>query len=222
MGYLGAHIPIDQIEEGMRFWRDMGVCSDNSDLIVVFLGTFGAGFDFVPVFQAAKLLQSRRVCTKFIICGAGENAAEIKRQAQECNNVLFPGWINAAQIRALLELADIGIAPYIERRDFINSYPNKAAEYLSGGLAIALSLREGVLSDLLMRRECGFSYENCPDKIAAKLEFLARNPSQLKTLQVNALTTFKESFDAGVVYTRLIKFLEQVARTGHSSVTSRE
>jgi len=221
MGYLAEDISADRIEEGKLFWRGMGVSCDNAELIMVFLGTFGTGFDFVPLFQAAKLLESRRVHAKFIICGAGESAVQIKRQAQGLSSVLFPGWVNAEQVKALLELADIGIAPYIESVNYINNIANKPAEYLSGGLAIALSLDKGALYNLLERRGCGFSYGNDAERLAVELETLASNSSRLKTLQANALTTFKESFDGVTVYMSLIKFLEQMAQNGHDAFSEK-
>jgi len=215
MGYLADGIDTGRVQKGKIFWRNIFAGNDNSELIVIFLGTLGKGFDFNAIFQAATILEQSHVPIKLIICGAGERADEIKKQVQGLSNVLFPGWVNAEQIKALLELADVGIAPYIERRDFINSIPNKAAEYLSGGLAIALSLNNGALFDLLVQQKCGFSYSSRAEKLAAKLEFMVRNPSHLKALQSNALTTYKKSFDAVTVYTRLTNFLEQRARTSH-------
>jgi glycosyltransferase involved in cell wall biosynthesis len=221
MGYLADNIPAVRIEEGKRFWRKMGVSCDNSELIVVFFGALGKNNDLLPVIQAAKILEGSQIPVKVIICGVGESAAEIKRKARGLSNVLFPGWVNAEQIKALLELADIGIAPYIESVNYINNIPNKPGEYLSGGLAIALSLSKGALHDLLMRQECGFSYYNRSERLAAELESLARSPSRLEILQANALTTFKESFDGIVVYTHLIKFLEQMARGGHDTFSEK-
>lgn len=221
MGYLAADIPVDRIEEGKRFWRERGVHSDRKELLVIFLGTFGTGFDFVPLFQAASLLKSRRAPIKIIMCGAGENTANVQKQAAGLSNVLFPGWVNAEQIKALLELADIGIAPYIESVNYFNNIPNKPAEYLSGGLAIALSLSKGALHDLLIRRECGFSYDNCSERLAAQLDRLVCNPAQLRTLQHNALLTFKESFDGLAVYNRLIKYMEQMAGNRPETVSEK-
>jgi len=211
MGYLADDIPTTRIEEGMRFWRELGVYREPDQLIVAFFGVLGRTNDLAPVVQAAKLLESRHVPSKIIICGTGENASEIRKQAQGVNNLLFPGWVTAEQIGALLRIADIGVAPYIESANYINNIPNKPAEYLSGGLAIALSLSKGVLYDLLVQRGCGFSYENQPEKLADELEFMASNPSHLKTLQANALTTFHDLFDGDAVYTRLIGYLEEIA-----------
>lgn len=215
MGYLADNISVDRTEEGKLFWRDMGVSRDHDELIVVFLGTLGRGFDFIPIIQAAKLLEQRGVPIKFIVCGTGERGTSIEKMAQGLKNVLFSGWVNATQIRALLELADIGIAPYVKSVNYISNIPNKPAEYLSGGLPIALSLDEGALYDLLTLKNCGFSYADRPEKLAAELEMLANNPLQLKTLQENALMTFRESFNGADVYARLIRFLEHVSQSVH-------
>jgi glycosyltransferase involved in cell wall biosynthesis len=218
MGYMANDIPEIRVEEGRYYWQRMGVCNSNSELLVSFFGTIGRTNDLLPVIQAAKLLSDRKIPTKIIICGAGESLTEVKKHAQGCNNIIFPGWVNAEQIKALLELADIGLAPYIESVNYVNNIPNKPAEYLSGGLAIALSLSKGALYNLITHQECGFSYSNNPETLASELEALAKNSDRLKTLQKNAQATFKEFFDGNTVYMRLIRYLEQMAHTGHGKL----
>ena len=224
MGYLAGDIPAKRIEEGKRFWRQMGVTGDRPELIVAFFGTMGKTNDLLPVVRAAKILEDKHVPVTFIICGAGERAERIKAHVEGKNNVLLPGWVNSAQIKALLELADIGIAPYIESANYINNIPNKPAEYLSGGLAIALSLKNGAMYDLLMKQKCGFSYGNRPETLALELEGLARNKSKIERLQNNALRAFRELFDGKDIYGRLIRYLEEMVhiwRIEHGKIKSR-
>lgn len=212
MGYLERKRPATYMDEGRQFWHDFGVGNIRNELNVVFVGTLGTGFDFAPIIQAANLLKQKQLSIKFIICGSGENEHTIKTQAKGLDNVLFPGWVNADQIRALLELADVGLAPYIYRKDFLNSNPNKAAEYLSGGLVIALSLGKGALHDLLSQYECGFSYHNDPDILVHELECLLSNIKKRNKYKLNAHNTFKDYLNADVVYSNLISYLEYLVQ----------
>ena len=100
---------------------------------MTFVGTIAKTNDLFPVIEAAKLLKNTQAKVKFIICGAGENLSILQKKSEKLNNVIFPGWINSEQIISLLEMADIGIAPYINSKNYISNLPNKPAEYLSRG-----------------------------------------------------------------------------------------
>jgi glycosyltransferase involved in cell wall biosynthesis len=218
MGYMSNNISASRVEDGKRFWKQFGIGPNSAEMVVTFIGTIGKTNDLLPVVECARLLQQRDAPVKIIICGAGETGEFVKGKARGIENILMPGWLNAEQIRAILELADIGIAPYIKCSNYVNNFPNKPAEYLSGGLGIALSLKEGPVYDLLIRRHCGFSYDNNARILADELESLARNKDQLRVMQQNAMTAFKESLDAGVVYTRLIRSLEEMAIKGKGTM----
>ena len=143
MGYLSAAESSDDIDQAAYFWAENGVEKESGQLLVVFFGTLGEGFEFGPVVEAAQLLKERDVNIRFVICGAGEQESKVAAFAADNDNITYPGWVDKVQIRALLQMADIGLAPYIERADFETSFPNKVAEYLSGPAAIALSFEEG-------------------------------------------------------------------------------
>lgn len=214
MGYMLEELPQKAIDEGREFWRGLGVAADHDELIVVFFGALGRGFDLAPVIEAAEILGKKKSHIRFVICGAGESANALKEKAAWLGNIIFPGWVNSAQIRTLLDWADVGIAPYIASENFINNLPNKPAEYLSGGLAVALSLEKGMLHDLLVEEGCGFGYQNDGRQLARELHDLSVNPDRLKDYQKNALRVFKEKLDGEVVYNRAVDFLENAARNG--------
>lgn len=214
MGYLADCISEVRLQKAKQFWREMGLDRPTKGHNVVFFGTMGMTNDLRPIIKAAGLLKDRHVPLKFILCGDGQTARELRAQALSLGNVVFPGWVTAAQIRGLMELADIGIAPYIESINYINNIPNKPAEYLSGGLGIALSLSKGPLYELLVQQGCGFTYSNQPELLALELESLVRNPARLRALKQNALRTFKEFFDGNLVYTRMVRYLKEMACTG--------
>lgn len=219
MGYLPKNIPEEGLEKGRNFWNDMGVRREDNQIILTFFGTLGRWFDFHPVAEALNILSQKKYHVKTVVCGLGENEKDIKIQTKQLNNIIFPGWVNEKQIRALLEISDIGLAPYVDSMSFIYSFPNKAAEYLSGSAPIALSLSKGVLHDLLIKEDCGFSYGGRPYKLAEQLQALRENPHRLQELQANAKKAYRKYFDANVVYRQLINRLEKIAGMKRNSVS---
>jgi glycosyltransferase involved in cell wall biosynthesis len=110
----------------------------------------------------------------------------------------------------LLDIANVGIAPYIESSNYINNLPNKPAEYLSGGLIIALSLDHGVIYDVITKYDCGFSYHNDATELASKLSILSENHDFLQQSKKNSLSIFKKVLNGEEVYNKMVDFLERV------------
>jgi glycosyltransferase involved in cell wall biosynthesis len=180
-------------------------------LLVVFFGTLGRMFDLVPVFDAARLLRERGCDIDFVICGDGSARIEMERQAAGLDNVLFTGWVDRSQIDQLLHRADVGLAPYVQSSNFSKNIPNKIAEYLSGGLVLAVSLDEGQMSDFINQWECGFSYGDSSARLADRLEEFASGAASLGVSQSNAERAFNASLDAKVIYGELVDFLVELA-----------
>ncbi|CCQ53686.1 hypothetical protein CWATWH0402_782 [Crocosphaera watsonii WH 0402] len=209
MGYLTNSCYPSQQESADKFWQDKGV-TKSEYLLVTFVGTIGKTNDLFPVIEAAKLLNDTQAKVKFVICGAGENLSILQSKAEKLNNIIFPGWINSEQIISLLEMADIGIAPYINSKNYISNVPNKPAEYLSRGLGIALSLDCGVLYDILQEHNIGFSYYSDAEKLANNLDCLSKDTQRLKTMQTNASSIFDKFFNGEAVYNQMADYLENI------------
>jgi glycosyltransferase involved in cell wall biosynthesis len=94
--------------------------------------------------QAIALLEKagRGHGARFVFAGAGDALPSLRRLTTALGLdgvVSFPGWLEPAQVRALLDQADIGLEPNLE--DFVT--PVKAMEYMAHGLAVvAFDLRE--------------------------------------------------------------------------------
>ena len=147
MGYMPDNISNARLAQGSVFWRESGVTDIDNRILIVFIGTLGKTNDIKPIISAARLLESNKVPVQFIICGDGDQLPVLQRMAGPLSNVIFPGWVNSDQIRALLKIADIGICPYINSINYIKNIPNNPAEYLSVGLALAVSLGSGPLHE---------------------------------------------------------------------------
>ena len=209
MAYIKNEIDKEKKLNAYLFWENLGLLSDDGILNVLFLGTFTKSFEFETVFSAAKILQDRTAPVRFIFCGNGSKEFEIKKSCEELPNCVFGGWVNAAQIKTVLELSDVGLAPYIHAKNFIENFPNKPAEYLSHNLSIATSLRHGKLFDFINSHECGLSYGSDSLKLSQFLEELALNDKKLNRMSKNAEKAFKNELDGQKVYHSLMNFLEK-------------
>ncbi len=199
------------IKEAGLFWKNLGIYSSSKIFIVSFFGTIGRQFELDTVINAAKILQDEKVNIRFVICGSGEMLDNCKKMASGLSNIIFPGWINSAQIWTLLKLSKAGLAPYKSTSDFTISYPNKSIEYMSAGLPVISSLK-GSLEDLLNKSESGITYQNNNvSDLIRKLMSLYDNPVLLKKMSENSLKLYREKFIAKNVYGNMIDQLIKIA-----------
>ncbi len=214
MAYVKGEISEQKKVDAYFFWENLGIVKNDKILNVVYLGTFTNIHEFETIFSAARILQDQGAHVRFIFCGIGAKELEIKQSCNELNNCIFAGWVNAAQIKIILELSDVGLAPYVNTKNFIENIPNKPPEYLSENLLIATSLVSGELCELIHSRECGFSYGSDPIKLASFLENLAINDKDLERLVKNAEKVFSNDLDGKKIYHSMIGYLEKIAADG--------
>ncbi|MDB4915695.1 MAG: Alpha-D-kanosaminyltransferase [Gemmatimonadetes bacterium] len=209
-GYVSTEPTAAEITQSVQTWRTLGVARENEKLIACFVGTVGQQTDVASLVDTARLLGTNpRV--QIVICGTGTRLDELMQRSKGLTNIIFAGWRQRPEIWTLLRMASVGVAPYVARKDFINTIPNKVPEYLSAGLPVALNLTSGVMYDLLLREGCGFSYENSPARFAEQLMALDNEPARLQAMRIEALRVFNERFLAERVYGDMITALEQIA-----------
>lgn len=202
--------PPSERADAIEFWTQHGVTADRETLTVCFAGTLSHSFDFAPVLDAARRLARERV--RFVICGTGDGVDGLRAAAADLPNVVLPGWVQRARLQALFAISDVGIAPYKNELDFRATIPNKAPEYLSAGLPIALSLPEGVLFELLRDADCGFTYGGDASRLASSLVALRDDHLRREQMKASARALYDARFRADVVYGSMIRYLETVAR----------
>jgi len=209
--YLAASPNPSEIDRANQFWAGHGVSAGDGHFNVCFLGTLGSQFDMETVILAARKLQAVAPSVRFVICGSGDREAHYRDLARGCSNILFPGWVGSAEIWTLMRLSCIGLAPYLPTRNFVHHIPNKPIEYLSAGLPVLTTL-SGTLGQLLQDHNCGVVYRTGnSDELASHISQLHRSPSQLRLLAENAAALFRARFQADVVYTELVHYLERLA-----------
>jgi glycosyltransferase involved in cell wall biosynthesis len=196
----------------VEFWREHGVSED--DWNICFFGTLGRQFDLATVIDAARELLHTRPRVRFVICGEGDLKQHFEDLARDVPTVIFPGWVDRVQIRALMEMSRIGLAPYLPSRDFLMSLPNKPIEYMSAGLPV-LSTIDGVLGQLISQHEIGVVC-NEPDAgtLAAEIARLVGDPERIARMGKAALQLFERDFDANVVYSGFSTYLQEFTDKG--------
>lgn len=202
-----ATVPAQPEQEAAEaFWQTLGIGTDPSQFIAVFAGTVGRQFEFEPVVDAARQLRDVR----FVICGTGDRLQHVQSLARDVPNVIFTGWVGAAEIWTLLRHAHAGLAPYHSEESFTASLPNKSLEYLSAGLPVISSL-SGALEQLLASECCGITYPNKDARsLAAAIRRLQDEPDLRKKMSQSASHVYSTRFRADAVYGRLVEALEQI------------
>ena len=180
----------------------------DGEFICCYFGSIGHQSDFDTLIEAARLMGSRAQA-KFVICGDGPKLRRLRKKASGLSNVVFPGWLEAEDVRSLMQVATVGLIPFKERDNYTLNMPNKFSEYLSGGLVLACGLR-GEMARLIEAHDCGFVY---PTGDAATLtqkliELAVFPPARLQAMKENAKVLFREQFNYKVIYARLCAYLE--------------
>jgi glycosyltransferase involved in cell wall biosynthesis len=206
LGYLDNQYNLSDYNTAIDYWRNIGLTKDKYKK-VVFFGTLGYQFDLETVINAAKSTECSNY--QFIFCGTGDNSESLKKLSKDNNRIFFPGYISAAQIKALMSISDFGLCPYMPKDAFLNSIPGKAIEYFSSGLPILTTLADGILGKFVEKHNIGQNYfaGNPKSFVIAleKLEKLDYNVARQEIYQV-----YNSMFKAENVYASYVKHLEFV------------
>jgi glycosyltransferase involved in cell wall biosynthesis len=211
LAYLKDQFTFDNFENAVKFWKQMGVAKDEKLLTICFFGTLGYQFDLDTVIEAAKVLENENASVRLILCGDGDKLESLKQNCSELTNVIFPGYMGAAQIAALLRMSDLGLCPYYPKQAFLNSIPGKAIEYMSSNVPLLTTLGEGILGDLIKRNNIGFNYTSgSKDSLVEVIRFINHNRSNLQEMHSRIESIYKTNFDASEVYNNYIAHLKHV------------
>lgn len=216
MGYHRIELPREECEEALSRWRARGIMENG--FVVCFFGTIGRQFDFETVIDAARMLRGNGRCFQFVLCGSGDTLVDYRRNARDCPDIVFPGWVNRADIWALMSLSSVGLAPYRNKPNFTMNLPNKPVEYLSAGLPLVSSL-SGVLAKLISEGHCGITYEEGkPDSLVEALVRLYDGRDELRVMAKNARALYERSFLAERVYGEMMGHLQRISEDWNLSM----
>jgi glycosyltransferase involved in cell wall biosynthesis len=209
LAYDLAGLEDDAVAGAQAYWRqEHGLTA--ADRIICFFGAISRQFDFEAILTVARSAAIERL--KVVICGAGDGAEELQRRAADLPQVIFPGWIDRPKLLGLMRMSLAGLAPYRDNPDFRMSLPNKAIEYLAGGLPVLTSL-PGELRALIEAENCGLWYPaDRPEDLAAAIRRLAEDPSAREAMGRRGYALYRRRFDAQQVYPAMLDWCCEVAR----------
>lgn len=192
-------------------WAREGIVPGRVNPVVTFVGAMSRSFEMELVIEAARRLHRTGNPVRFVLCGVGDMLERWRAQAAGLSNVLFPGWVQAAEAWTLLRCSLAGIAPYRSRRDFVASVPTKTIEYLSAGLPVVSSLR-GAVERLLARTGAGITYRNGDlDQLLGAIRRLLDAPDERQAMARRARSAYEREFVAERVYADMAAYLEALA-----------
>lgn len=201
------------IAQANDFWDKQGVKSGNGVFRICFFGTLGRQFDIPTAIKASNILREKGIRAQFVFCGDGDKINDFKRLAEGNPDVLFPGWVDAAAIYALMRRSSAGLAPLPDRYDYLATINNKSVEYLSAGLPIISCPAKGTLFKFLSENECGRSFEyGDAEGLADTVAHLIKAPEKIRQMSVNAAKAFEHNFTAENVNAKMMRHLQLVSK----------
>lgn len=193
------------------WWGARGVRKESGRLMACFVGSLTRHFELDRIAEAVEALRAHGDPIQIVVCGAGDREPDLRRAVEGDGRLVLAGWVDAPKIWALLQMADVGLAPYRSSPSFVQSIPNKPIEYLCAGLPVVSSL-QGVLADLLLTSGAGITYPNDdPGALVAALRLLASNGEERRRMGKAARDLYAARFSADQVYGSLCESLEGIA-----------
>lgn len=194
-GYVDKPPSAEAIVEAEKFWEGCGVKAASDQMIICYAGAIGHQVRLKTVLEAARLLRGKRPI-KFVFCGDGDMRAKFKRETAGLPDVLFVGFLEAPKLWTLMRRSSMGLVCIKGSPDYLASIPNKVPEYLSAGLPIVSNFAGGVVYDMIMKHNIGFSYEDNPLALSKWIIEVYDRPEILKAMSDRALKLFRERFVA--------------------------
>lgn len=141
-----------------------------------------------------------------ILAGDGDCRPELEQLVGQSPDILLPGFVNDAEIAALLAVSKVGLTTL--NGDY-EAVPNKVFTYLSGGLPILSSIG-GELEALLAREDTGLTCRT-PYAMADALVELMRDEPRRAAMARRAQVLFDQRYEAARLYGAYADHLEAVA-----------
>lgn len=214
LGYASLPVSPESMPAAREWTRQIGL--DPSAFICCFFGTIGRYFDLGTVIGAAKILE-KEFKVQFLLGGDGSSIENFRAMASGVSSVIFPGWLDAPKLAAVMEISKAGLAPYAKGAAM--SLPNKPFEYMAGGLPVVSSIQHE-LKDILAENLCGKTYRaDSVDELCQVIRELRTNDVERIRMGQNGRRLLEEKFATEKVFQRMNEHFTRVVN--HSSCATR-
>lgn len=208
LGYNKLSINQKEKNLAIKFWEKNGVLLDDGYINVCYFGTLGYQYDLTTVIKGFKKLKYNKI--RLIICGSGDNEENLKKLALGDSKIIFPGYIDAVQIKVLMTYSHIGVYPPFKKENFIKNIPGKVVEYLSEGLIILNSLEHSLVGKLLRDQKFGSSYNSGdPDSFRKNLINLIEDVKAKKYDKNRMIDFFEQNYNQIKVFKDFMHHIEK-------------
>ncbi len=190
--------------------QKLGIAPD--DVLGVYAGNIGYQSDFDTLITATAKIAKTHPQFKCVIAGSGPREAALRAAAAQNDHVIFPGWLEGADIHALLAISTFGFVAYNPVPNYLRNIPNKFPEYLACELAIACGL-DGEMGQLTTQTGCGFTYPpHDADALAASICDLIDKPEVVAKMKQAGTQLHKDRFDGAMIYPQMSDHLEALVK----------
>lgn len=177
----------------------------NDKFVVTFIGSFSLHNDPSDIVDCASKLVDREI--RFVLAGDGKLFNDIKQRASKLSNIVLTGWLNIAEINALLKSSAVGVCPTSQVRE---AFPNKAFVYFSAGLPVVTAFN-GDIRETLDKYQIGFYYPPGDiDALVRRIKTLYSDSDLYEKMSENAIKVFSKFFDAEVIYEEYAGHIERI------------
>ena len=204
--------PIQDEASLLEWRRKFGI--EREEKVVAFVGNLAPWQGVEYLVQVAPLLISTVENIKFMIIGNGilrkGLEAEVKRLGVS-RHFLFTGMVHYKQIPLYINIADIGVAPFISQRNRQTGVsPLKVFEYMACGKPVVASRIEGL--EFIEAEGAGLLVE--PEDLISletALFELLKDPQKREGMGRRGLQIVKDRFSWDSAALRIEKILEKLA-----------
>lgn len=183
-----------ELQERIKYFES--IFNENFEIRICFFGNLGRSFDFQ--FLNTLLTDIKYNTVEIIICGTGQQEEEIKSLSKKYKNLKYLGYVGALEVKAIMSLSDYGLCPYINNEAFLSSIPGKVYEYLSEGLDIIHTLKNGELGKYLSSKDIGYFYDvNDPNSFFKIIDQLINKPPESKRKRIQQI--FEADFSSKTI-----------------------
>lgn len=208
LGYKKIELKKSEVNVANDFWKSK--FSQDNKINICFIGTLGHQFDLFTLIDAFNKCKEKNKF-RIIICGSGDNEVKLRELSKNNENIIFPGYINAIQIKQLLRISHFGLCPYIPKEMFLKAIPGKIIEYFSEGLPIITTLGDGIVGEIVNRYKYGINYEAYNSKsILSTFETILHHKDNFLNKKKLILDYFDKNFNENIVFKDYLKHIEAV------------
>ncbi len=159
---------------------------------IAYIGNMSLSYDLATAVDAV-----RSDCGLSLdLAGSGPDEESLRGRAAGCGRIRFHGYLDDAELRAMLSSSDVGLVPMFD--DSCVGVPYKLADYVAAGLPVASSLH-GETEGLLLGHGAGVTYP------AGDPEAL-RRAVRLALGKGNGALELSRLFDASALYKGYVEF----------------